>query len=320
MIKTIYLAGGCFWGLQKLMKEIKGVVHSTAGYANGTGQADANYQKVCSGKTGFREAVRVDYDPAEVDLAALLHMFFYVIDPEAVNQQGNDVGSQYQSGIYYDAADEEAEETVLQLSAIERERYQHFAVEIKPIENFFDAEDYHQDYLDKNQGGYCHISPKKMKEARAMLVNPGNYRRPDNPKEIKERLSKEQYYVTQESGTEPPFKNVYWDHFEKGIYVDVVTGEPLFSSYDKFNSSCGWPAFSRPIEDLSMVEKRDRSFGMIRTEVRSRAGNSHLGHVFEGERESPNSIRYCINSAALRFIPFEKMEEEGYGYLKGIFK
>lgn len=319
MFKTIYLAGGCFWGLQKLMKEIKGVVNTTAGYANGSGETDADYEKVCSGRTGFRETVRVDYDQAVVSLATLIHAFLYVIDPQAVNRQGNDIGSQYQSGIYYEEQDQEAMETVNRIAAIEKERYDNFAVEIKPIENFFDAEEYHQDYLDKNPGGYCHISPKEIAEIKAMAGNPGNYLRPEDPTELKEKLSDEQYYVTQESGTEPPFQNEYWNHFEKGIYVDVVTGEPLFSSMDKFNSSCGWPAFAKPIDEIFMFKKKDRSFGMIRTEVRSRAGNSHLGHVFEGEPESPNGIRYCINSAALRFIPYDKMEEEGYGDLREIF-
>lgn len=319
MIKTIYLAGGCFWGLQKLMKEIKGVINTTAGYANGSREEDAQYQKVCSGQTGFRETVRVDYDPAEVSLDTLIHAFFYVIDVEAVNRQGNDIGSQYQSGIYYDRQDQEAPETVQKLAAIEKERYPYFAVEIKPIENFYYAEEYHQDYLDKNPGGYCHISPKEIETVKNMVVCSGDYKRPDDDQVIKNMLTDEQYYVTQQSGTEPPFRNVYWDFDEKGIYVDVVTGEPLFTSKDKFDSNCGWPAFSKPIEELSMVRKTDKSHGMVRTEVRSRAGNSHLGHIFKGEPESPNGIRYCINSAALRFIPFNKLDEEGYGSLKGLF-
>lgn len=152
-----------------------------------------------------------------------------------------------------------------------------------------------------------------------MLIDPGDYQRP-NQDFIREKLTDEQYQITQENGTEYPFRNEYWNQFGDGIYVDVVTGEPLFSSRDKFESSCGWPAFSAPIDAPSLIERRDSSFGMQRTEVRSRAGNSHLGHVFEHDPESPNGIRYCINSASLRFIPYEKMEEEGYGNLQFIFR
>lgn len=315
MNKTIYLAGGCFWGLQKLMNSIVGVVRTSVGYANGTGEADATYNKVCAGNTGFRETVKVEYDTAKVSIDTLLLAFFHVIDPEAVNRQGNDHGTQYQAGIYFTAGDKDTEADVARIADIERERYAHFAVEIKPLLNFFDGEEYHQDYLEKTPGGYCHISFKEINDVQKMAIDYGKYRKPA-AMQIKEALDKEQYRVTQESGTEPPFRNQYWDKFAKGIYVDIVSGEPLFTSTDKYTSDCGWPAFSKPIENFSIFEKTDKSHGMMRTEVRSRAGNSHLGHVFDGDSQSPTGVRYCINSASLRFIPFDKMDEEGYSEFK----
>ena len=312
----IYLAGGCFWGLEKLMQSIPGVTDAVSGYANGTGEADANYSAVCAGGTGFRETVQVTYDPGQVSLDALLLAYFYVIDPTVENRQGNDVGSQYQTGVYY--ADEASRETVERIAALERGRREKFVVEIGPLVNFFPAEEYHQDYLDKNPNGYCHIPRAEIELFSRLKIDPGDYKKPA-AEAIRDRLTDEQYRVTQESATESPFQNEFWDQFEKGIYVDVVTGEPLFSSADKFESSCGWPAFSKPIEEPAVVELPDDSHGMHRTEVRSRAGDSHLGHVFTGDRESPNGVRYCINSASLRFVPYEKMEQEGYGGLLSLF-
>ena len=313
----IYLAGGCFWGLEKLMQSIPGVTDAVSGYANGTGEADANYKAVCAGGTGFRETVKVTYDPGLVSLDALLLAYFYVVDPTVENRQGNDVGSQYQTGVYY--TDDASKETVERIAALERGRREKFVVEIGPLVNFFPAEEYHQDYLDKNPNGYCHIPRAEIELFSRLRIDPGDYQKPA-AEAIRDKLTDEQYRVTQENATESPFQNEFWNQFEKGIYVDVVTGEPLFSSADKFESSCGWPAFSRPIEEPAVVELPDDSHGMRRTEVRSRAGDSHLGHVFTGDRESPNGVRYCINSASLRFIPYEKMEQEGYGELMSLFE
>ena len=314
---VIYLAGGCFWGMEQLMQSIPGVIDAQSGYANGTCEADATYQTVCKGDTGFRETVRVEYDPEQVSLDALLLAYFYVIDPTVQNRQGNDRGSQYQTGVYY--TNDKVRETVERIADIERGRSEKFFVEIGPLKNYYPAEEYHQNYLEKNPNGYCHIPRAEMELFSRLRIDPGDYRKPA-AETIRDTLTAEQYRVTQESGTERAFTGELWDKFEKGIYVDIVTGEPLFSSTDKFESGCGWPAFTKPIESPAVVEREDLSHGMRRTEVRSRAGDSHLGHVFTGDPESPNGVRYCINSAALRFVPYAKMEAEGYGYLLNLFE
>ena len=314
---VIYLAGGCFWGIEQLMQSIPGVIDAQSGYANGTGEKDAFYATVVTGKTGFRETVRVEYDPEQVSLDALLLAYFYVIDPTVKDRQGNDIGTQYQTGVYY--TNDKAKEIVERIAELERSRSEQFFVEIGPLLNYYPAEEYHQDYLVKNPYGYCHIPWEEMGLFSKLRIDPGDYQKPA-VEVIREKLTEEQYYVTQEGGTEYAFENEFWNQFEKGIYVDVVTGEPLFSSTDKYESSCGWPAFTKPIEEPSIVELEDLSYGMYRIEVRSRAGNSHLGHVFENDPESPNGVRYCINSASLRFVPYTEMEAEGYGYLLDLFE
>ena len=312
-IGVIYLAGGCFWGLEKLMQNIPGVIRGTSGYANGDPSLRPTYKEVCTGRTGYRETVRVEYSEDRISLDAILFTFFAAIDPTVRNRQGNDIGSQYQTGVYY--TDVSSGATVALVAGVERARHKNFAVETEPLKSFYDAEEYHQDYLDKNPGGYCHITPAEIKMAEKIIVDPAKYRRPSDD-EVRKKLTKEQYYVAVDSGTEPSFRNEFWDHKEKGIYVDIITGEPLFSSKDKFESPCGWPAFSKAIDPNTIVYLKDDSFGMRRTEARSRAGNSHLGHVFYGDPDSPNGVRFCINSLSLRFIPFADMEREGYGYLR----
>jgi len=314
--QTIYLAGGCFWGMEKLMQSIPGVIDAVSGYANGSSEADATYKTVCTGRTGFRETVRVTYDSSHVSLDQLLFAYFEVIDSSAVNRQGHDTGTQYQAGVYY--VDTESQATVERIFAIERTRTPHFAVEMGPLKNFFPAEEYHQDYLDKNPGGYCHIPFADIARLSKGTIDAGRYARPREER-ISSDLTPEQYAVTQQSATELPFTSEFYESTAKGLYVDVVTGEPLFTSEDKYPSSCGWPAFTSPVEPSVVVAREDRSHGMHRVEVRSRAGNSHLGHVFEGDSESPNGTRYCINGAALRFIPYDALDAQGYGYLKTKF-
>ena len=312
----IHLAGGCFWGLEKLMQSIPGVLDAVSGYANGTGERDADYKTVCTGKTGFRETVAVTYDPDQVSLDQLLFAYFEVVDPTAVNRQGHDVGTQYQAGIYF--ADDASRATVERIAAIERARTPGFAVEIGPLVNFFPAEEYHQNYLDKNPTGYCHIPFAQIARLSKSKIDAGRYARPD-AEQIRAALTPEQFAVTQQSATERPFTSEFYGSARKGLYVDVVTGEPLFTSEDMYHSSCGWPSFTKPVESSVVVQRTDKTLGMRRVEVRSRAGDSHLGHVFEGDAESPNGIRYCINGASLRFVPYEELEAQGYADLKDKF-
>ena len=303
----IYLAGGCFWGLEEYFSRIEGVKKTTVGYANGQVES-TNYQLIH--QTDHAETVHLIYDEKRVSLREILLYYFRVIDPLSVNKQGNDVGRQYRTGVYYT---DEGDKAVIEQVFAEQEKQlgQKIAVELEPIRHYVLAEDYHQDYLKKNPGGYCHIN---VNDAYQPLVDPGQYEKPTDA-ELKEQLTQEQYQVTQHSATERPFHNAYNATFEEGIYVDVTTGEPLFFAGDKFESGCGWPSFSRPIAREVLRYYEDKSHGMERIEVRSRSGNAHLGHVFTDGPELAGGLRYCINSAALRFIPKEKMEAEGYAYL-----
>lgn len=310
--KQIYLAGGCFWGLEKYLASIAGVTETEVGYANGRTR-NPTYEQVCSGGTGYAEAVRVGYRPDRISLYFLLELFYEAIDPLAVNRQGPDIGAQYRTGVYYaDLAD--APLIRRSLRDLQARLGQPVAVEEGPLEVFYPAEEYHQKYLDKHPGGYCHIGREKMARAAGALVDPNRYVPPDK-KKLRMKLSGTAWAVTQENETEPPFHNEYWEQFEPGVYVDVTTGEPLFSSGDKFRSECGWPAFARPIDPSAVTSRVDESHGMRRTEVRSRVGDAHLGHVFDDGPAALGGKRYCINSSALRFIPREEMEAQGYGYL-----
>lgn len=311
-VEVIYLAGGCFWGMEKLMQSLPGVVDVVSGYANGKGDIEPTYNKVITGQTGYRETVRVEYQPEVISLDAILFAYFQVIDPTIKNAQGNDIGTQYQTGVYY--TDETSKATVERIASIERARHEKFVVEIEALERFYDAEEYHQDYLTKNPLGYCHISRDEVDMISEMIIDPGKYQLPTQ-EQIRANLTDLQYEVTQNAGTERAFNNEYWDNHAEGIYVDVVTGEPLFSSKDKFDSGTGWPSFTKPIDENTVRSIEDDSFGMVRIEVRSRTGNSHLGHLFYNEPVSPTGTRYCMNSASLRFVPYEEMEAEGYGFL-----
>lgn len=309
-MKTIYLAGGCFWGTQHFLGLIPEVVSTQVGYANSK-VSEPTYREVCTGTTGAAETVKVTYNPEVLPLPLLLSLYYRTVDPTSVNRQGNDRGTQYRTGIYYtDPSDRPViEQSLHELAASVAGK---IAIETEPLTNFYPAEEYHQDYLDKNPEGYCHIDPSLFEMARNTRIIPTQSPRPAD-KELRATLTPLQYEVTQHAATEPPFANEYFDEFRPGIYVDVVTGEPLFLSADKFESGCGWPAFSRPIDDSLIVERRDLSHGMDRTEVSSRNGGSHLGHVFPDGPAHTGGLRYCINSASLRFIPLEDMEKAGYG-------
>ncbi|MEW4355134.1 peptide-methionine (R)-S-oxide reductase MsrB [Streptococcus pneumoniae] len=303
----IYLAGGCFWGVEEYFSRIDGVLATSVGYANGQVET-TNYQLIK--QTDHAETIYVEYDEAVVSLREILLYYFRIIDPLSVNKQGNDVGRQYRTGIYY--KNEAQLPTIAQVVAeIEEQLGQKIAVEVEPLRHYILAEDYHQDYLKKNPNGYCHIN---VNDAYQPLIDPKDYQK-ESQESLKERLSEESYRVTQESATERPFQNAYFDTFEEGIYVDITTGEPLFFASDKFDAGCGWPSFTRPIAKEVIHYYRDTTHGMERIEVRSRSGNAHLGHVFTDGPKEEGGLRYCINSAALRFIPKEEMEKEGYGYL-----
>lgn len=311
--KTIYFAGGCFWGTEHFMKLIPGVVETEVGYAN-SNIPNPTYQEVCTGNTGAAETVKVVYDPEKVSLPFLIDLYVKTIDPTLLNRQGNDRGTQYRTGIYYtDKADSSVVEKVL--TKLQREYVKPILVENLPLKNFYKAEGYHQDYLENNPGGYCHINPYLFELARnakeAKTSSDSRFKR-KSVEELRKELSPIQFEVTQNSATEHPFTNEYDHEFRKGIYVDITTGEPLFASSDKYDSGCGWPAFSKPIDKNLLVEVKDTSHGMIRTEVRSRLGDAHLGHVFNDGPKDKGGMRYCINSASLRFIPLEEMKAEGY--------
>lgn len=307
-LRDIYLAGGCFWGVEAYMARIYGVYDVTSGYANGN-TTEPSYQDVLSG-SGHAEAVHVRYDPDLVDLETLLDMFFVVVDPTSLNKQGNDVGTSYRSGIYY--TDPTDLVTIDQIIAELNEAYsKDIVVEVEALDGYYLAEDYHQDYLEKNPNGYCHIEfdaidEQEVPEATSMYSKPSD-------DVIESRLTELQYHVTQEDGTERAFDNDYWDNKAAGIYVDIVSGEPLFSSSAKYVSGTGWPSFYEPISAEFIQLEEDNKLFVTRTEVRSTYGDSHLGHVFNDGPEEHGGLRYCMNSASMKFIPYEAMEAEGYG-------
>ena len=318
-LRTIYLAGGCFWGVEAYMSRIYGVSDVTSGYANGTGE-HPTYDDVITGDRGFAETVEVKYDPERVSLADLVTKYFKVIDPTSLNKQGNDRGVQYRTGIYY--KDEADAPIIMDMVKEEQDKYdKNIVTEVLPLDNYYLAEDYHQDYLVKNPNGYCHIDLSilddqeiPMEENVVIEIDSAMYPKPSD-EVLKNKLTDEQYQVAVLQDTEHAFSNEYWDQYEPGIYVDVATGEPLFSSKDKYDSGCGWPSFTKPIIPEVVTYDEDTQYNMIRIEVRSRAGDIHLGHVFDDGPKDQGGKRYCINSASINFIPLADMEQEGYGYV-----
>ena len=309
-MKTIYLAGGCFWGVQKYFDQFNGVISTEVGYANGPDRAPS-YEEVCK-SSGHAETVKVEYDESVISLTELLKYFFLVIDPTSINKQGNDTGIQYRTGIYYTSEDQ-LQEAHGAYESEEQKVGGKLTVELEPLRNFFTAEEYHQKYLEKNPGGYCHIPGKLFN----LEKHESRKFEEESPDALRARIGKLAYEVTQRAATERAFTGEYDEFFEKGLYVDIVSGEPLFTSTDKYDSGCGWPAFTKPVKDDALKNKTDLSHGMIRTEVKSAGADSHLGHVFTDGPKDRGGLRYCINSAALRFIPYEDMEKEGYGdYIK----
>jgi peptide methionine sulfoxide reductase msrA/msrB len=329
-LEVATFAGGCFWCIEADFEKLPSVKKAVSGYSGGH-LANPTYKQVSGGTTGHLESVQVYYDPSEIDYATLLQAFWRMIDPTDGGGQFVDRGNQYHSAIFYhdDRQKALAEKSLADLAGSARYSAP-IATEIRKFENFYPAEAYHQDYYKKNPLRYkfwryrsgrdqylartwgrdlaLNIGPKTQLEA---FMKPSQ-------EELAKRLTPLQYQVTQEEATEPPFDNAYWNEKRAGIYVDIVSGEPLFSSQDKYDSGTGWPSFTKPLVEENIVTKKDFLLLIPRTEVRSRLADSHLGHVFK-DGPKPTGLRYCMNSAALRFIPVEDMEKEGYGKFLSLF-
>ncbi|THF83522.1 peptide-methionine (S)-S-oxide reductase MsrA [Cohnella fermenti] len=311
--KAIF-AGGCFWCMVTPFEEMPGIVKVESGYTGGH-VPNPTYEQVCSETTGHAEAVRITYDPELMPYEKLVRIYWQQIDPTDEGGQFFDRGESYRTGIFYTTEEQREKAEASKRELAESGRFDRpIATEITAATEFYPAEDYHQDYHKKNPLRYKMY--RKGSGRDAFISSHWNTEK--DKAGLKERLTPLQYEVTQNSATEPPFRNEFWDHHEEGIYVDIVSGEPLFSSLDKYDSGCGWPSFTRPIQTGIVKEEEDNSHFMVRTEVRSREAGSHLGHVFP-DGPGPEGLRYCINSAALRFVPASKLEEEGYGRFKALF-
>ncbi|WP_077621798.1 peptide-methionine (R)-S-oxide reductase MsrB [Sediminibacillus massiliensis] len=309
-------AGGCFWCMVEPFDERPGIYSVISGYTGGTTE-NPTYEEVCSNTTGHVEAVQITYDPDIFSYERLLEIFWKQIDPTDAGGQFNDRGESYQTAIFYH---NEKQKELAEKSKRELEQSGRFdnpiVTPILPASTFYKAEEKHQDYYKKQS---FHYKLYKKGSGRQDFIE-RHWRKPVDKEKIRKKLSPIQYHVTQENGTEAPFQNEYYNHEEEGIYVDIVSGEPLFSSKDKYDAGCGWPSFTKPIDKHQVQEKTDTSHGMIRTEIRSTEADSHLGHVFEDGPTDRGGLRYCMNSAAMKFVPREKMEELGYGYLSYLFE
>jgi len=323
-LRKATFAGGCFWCMEPAFQNLKGVTDVVSGYSGGT-KENPTYEQVSTGNTGHLEAVQVTFNMKQISYEKLLEVFWKSIDPTDTNGQFADKGTQYKTAIFYHNKKQkklaEESKTTLQNTGIFKKP---IVTEIIEFKNFYKAEDYHQDYYKKNPQHYS--TYKNLSGRESFLKNVWGaiskvsrlwqqFAKPTED-ELKKKLTPMQYQVTQKNATEPPYLNQYWTYKKEGIYVDIVSGEPLFISTDKFTSGCGWPSFTKPIDPNNIVTKTDTTGGTNRIEVRSKYANSHLGHLFD-DGPKPTGLRYCINSASLRFIAKTDMEKEGYKeYLK----
>jgi peptide methionine sulfoxide reductase msrA/msrB len=325
---TAIFAGGCFWCIEAALQETEGVVGVVNGYTGGETE-NPSYEDVVSGETGHYEAVLVYYGPSVISYLELLEEFFSQINPTDDGGQFTDRGESYKTAIFY--KDEFQRDNALAVIKMidESEEYEGMVVtKVLEADNFYVAEDYHQDYYLKSSVGYK-LYEKGSGRADYVKENEGKidevfdsdeeWVKPLDVK-LKDQLTELQYYVTQESGTERAFDNEYWDNHEEGIYVDIVSGEALFSSIDKFDSGTGWPSFTKPLSDGFVTLKKDYKLIYPRIEVRSKLADSHLGHVFKDAPAELGGVRYCINSAALEFIDVEDLKDEGYGDFLYLFE